>query len=58
MIDITLACKDAISKLVEVITVDVDAEKCVDDSLGRIWKLKTMSARFGQVFEVEAQARF
>ena len=37
----TLACEDVISKLVEVITVaDVDTEKCVDDSLVQIWKLK------------------
>ena len=29
------------SKLVEVVTVaDVDAEKCVDDSLVQIWKLR------------------
>ena len=40
----TLACEDANSKLVEFITVaDVDAEKCVEDSLVKIWKLK-----FGQ----------
>ena len=37
----TLACEDANSKLVEVVTVaDVDAEKRVDDSLVQIWKLK------------------
>ena len=36
-----MACEDANSKLVEVVTVaDVDAEKCVDDSLVQIWKLK------------------
>ena len=36
----TLACEDAISKLVDVVTVaDVDAEKRVDDSLVEIWKL-------------------
>ena len=41
----TLACEDANSKLVEVVTVaDVDAEKRVDDSLVQIWKLK-----FGQI---------
>ena len=42
----TLACpcEDVNSKLDEVVTVaDVDAEKCVDDSLVQIWKLK-----FGQ----------
>ena len=65
----TLACEDANSKLVEVVTVDdVDAEKRVDNSLVQIRKLKfgheskffvqTLSTRFGQDFEVEAQARF
>ena len=40
----TLACEDANSKLVEVVTVaDVDAEKHVDDSLVQIWNLN-----FGQ----------
>ena len=40
LIDVTLACQDANSKLVEVVTVvDVDAEKRVDDSLVQIWKL-------------------
>ena len=37
----TLACEDANSKLIEIVTVaDVDAEKCVDDSLVQIWKLR------------------
>ena len=41
LIDVTLACEDANSKLVEVVTVaDVDAEKCVNDSLVQIWKLR------------------
>ena len=41
LIDVTLACQDANSKLVEVVTVaDVDAEKRVDDILVKIWKLK------------------
>ena len=41
IIDATLACEDANSKLVEIVTVaDVDAEKCVDDSLVQIWKVK------------------
>ena len=41
LIDVTLACEDANSKVVEVGTVaDVDAEKCVDDSLVQTWKLK------------------
>ena len=68
-IDVTLACEDANSKLIEVVTVvDVDAQNQVDDSLVQIWKLKfghkinffvhTLNTRFGQDFEVEAQARF
>ena len=41
LIDETLACEDANSKLVEAVTVaDGDAEKGVDDSLAQIWKLK------------------
>ena len=37
LIDVTLACEDASSKLVEVVIVaDVDAEKGVDDSLVQI----------------------
>ena len=41
LIDVTLACEDANSKLVEVVAVAVvDAEKSVDDSLVQIWKLK------------------
>ena len=37
----TLACEDANSKRVEFLTVaDVDAEKRIDDSLVKIWKLK------------------
>ena len=44
LIDVTLACEDANSKLVEVVTVaDVDAGKRVDVSLVQILKLK-----FGQ----------
>ena len=36
-----MACEDANSKLVEVVTAnDGDAEKCVDNSLMQIWKLK------------------
>ena len=36
-----LACEDANSKLVEVVTVvDVDDEDCVGNSLLQIWKLK------------------
>ena len=40
LIDVTLACEDAKSKLVEVVTAaDVDAKKRVDDSLVQIWKI-------------------
>ena len=41
LIDVTLACEDANSKLVEVVTVaDVDDENRVGNSLLQIWKLK------------------
>ena len=41
LIDVTLACKDANSKLVEVVTVaDVDDEDCVGNGLLQIWKLR------------------
>ena len=44
LIDMTLACEDAYSKLVEVVTVaDVDGENRVGNSLLQILKL-----RFGQ----------
>ena len=37
----TLACEDANSKLVEVVTVaDVGYEDCVGNSLLQIWKLR------------------
>ena len=40
-IDVTLACKDANLKLVEVVTVpDVDDENRVGNSLLQIWKLR------------------
>ena len=40
MIDETLACEDANSKLVEVVTVaNVDDEDRVGNSLLQIWKL-------------------
>ena len=36
-----LACEDANSKLVEIVTVaDVDDEDCVGNSLLQIWKLR------------------
>ena len=41
LIDVTLACEDANSKLVEAVTdAYVDIEKSVDNSLVQIWKLK------------------
>ena len=41
LIDVTLACEDGNSKLVEVVTVvDVDDEKRVNNSLVQIWKVK------------------
>ena len=40
LIDVTLACEDGNSKLVEVVTVvEVDDEKRVDNSLVQIWKV-------------------
>ena len=46
LIDVTLACEDAYSKLVEVVTVaDVSDEDRVGNTLLQIWKL-----RFGQEF--------
>ena len=40
LIDVNLACEDANSKLVEVVTVaDVDAEDHVGNSLLQIWEL-------------------
>ena len=57
-----LACEDANSKLVEVVTVaDVSDEDRVGNSSLQIWKLRfvqTLGTRFGQDFEVEVQARF
>ena len=41
LIDVTLACEDAYSKLVEVVSVaDVDDEDRVGNSLLQIWKLR------------------
>ena len=68
LIDVSLACEDAYSKLVEAVTVaDVDAEDHVGNSLLQIWELtfgpktklfQTCSTRVGKDFEVEVQARF
>ena len=53
-IDVTLACEDDNSKLVEVVTVaHVDDEKRVDNSLVQIWKVK-----YGQVFGQTLSTRF
>ena len=64
----TLACEDANSKLVKLVTVaDVNSEDHVGNSLLQIWELtfrpktklfQTSSTRVGQDFEVEVQARF
>ena len=41
LIDVTLACEDANSKLVEVVTIaDVDGEDRDGNSLLQIWKLR------------------
>ena len=41
LIDVTLACEDGNSKLVEIVTVlDVDDEDRVGNSLWQIWKLR------------------
>ena len=48
LIDVTLACEDANSKLVEVVTIsDVDDEDLDSNSLLQIWKL-----RFGHKAEL------
>ena len=61
----TLACEDANSKLVDVVTVaDVDDEDRIGNSLLQIRKLRFgrkvkflfLSTMFGQDFEVEVQA--
>ena len=63
-IDVTLAFKNANSKLVDVVTVA--DEDCVGNNLLQISKLRfgqkaklfVQSSRFGQDFGVEVQARF
>ena len=59
LIDVTLACEDGNSKLVEVVTVvEVDDEKRVDNSLVQIWKVnfghkvKFLFGLWGQDFKV------
>ena len=40
LIDVTLACEDAYSRLMEVVTVADDSdEDCIGNSLLQIWKL-------------------
>ena len=72
LINVTLACEDGNSKLVEVVTVvEVDDEKHVDNSLVQIWKInfghkvkffcsvpEDKVSRFVQDFEVEISSRF
>ena len=62
LIDLTLACEDAYSKLVEIVTVaNVDDEDHVGNSLLQIWELmfvQILSTRFVHDFEVEVPARF
>ena len=53
LIDVTLMCEDANSKLVEVVTVvDVSDEDCVGNNLLQILKLK-----FGQYFATDVWLR-
>ena len=41
LIDVTLACEDANSKLVDIVTVaNVDDEDCIGNSLLQIWELR------------------
>ena len=59
MMMMTLACEDANSNLVDVVTITDDDR--VGNNLLPIWTLRfgqTLSTRFGQDFEVELQARF
>ena len=42
----TLACEDANSKLVDAVTVAVDAEESVGDNLVEIWKLMLARRHF------------
>ena len=58
LIDVTLACEDANSKLAEVVAVaDVGVEDHVGNSLLRLVS-QTLSTRVGQDFEVEVQQNF
>ena len=59
LIDVTLACEDGNSKLVEVVTVvNIDDEKRFDDSCMQIWKLKFgHEAKFCSDFEHKVWSR-
>ena len=69
LIDVTLACEDAYSKLVEVVSVaDVSDEDRVGNSLLQIWKLKLeqklstlveiFKLKFRQILEAEVWSVF
>ena len=60
MIDMTLACEDASSKLFDIVTVaDVDDEDHVGNSLLQNWKLRfSHKAKLLFRLRVEVQARF
>ena len=57
LIDVTLACEDANSKLVKVVTVaDVDSEDHVGNSLFQIWEL-TFGPRVAGLGRLSAGAK-
>ena len=65
LIDVTLACEDANSKLEVVTVAGVSDGDCVGNSLLQIWKLRLVKKlnfssdfehKFGQDFEVEVAA--
>jgi len=60
LIDVALACEDANSKLVEVVTIaDVDDENCFEDSFIQIRKLKFgHKAEFCSDFEHKHKLKF
>ena len=60
MVDVTLACEDANSKLVEVVTVaDVSDEDRVGNSLMQIWKLRFgLKSMFCSDFDYKVWSRF
>ena len=60
LIDVTLACEDANSKLVEVVTVaDVDSEDHVGNSLLQIWELTFgPKTKLFSDFELKGWSRF